>query len=250
MADASSGARLRAVPWWRFSLKQLLLATALVAVGCVALRSANTTWVGVMFGLTWLALAASLLLALYRDGPSRAFWVGFAALGWLYLLLLMYCWNLPEGVYRWGTPLRSDELITTRLSHKLHGWMYPVPTGSQPVYPGASASGGMPMGSGGANMNDGMSGYGGSMGSSDGGMSGGDMMAGSGGGMPGGFFGGMPGGMPGPVVPAFSGPSQQDFTNVSHALWTLLLAFCGGWFAQWLYATRGQRSTAGNSRQA
>ena len=52
------------------------------------------------------------------------------------------------------------------------------------------------------------------------------------------------------VGPTFTGPSQQDFAFVAHALWTLLLALCGGWFAQWVYATRGQRSEAGNSSQA
>ena len=30
--------------------------------------------------------------------------------------------------------------------------------------------------------------------------------------------------MAGPTAPIFTGPSQQDFTNVGHALWTLLLA--------------------------
>ncbi len=248
MAEANHGAQASALPWWRFSLKQLLLATALVAVGCVALRNANTTWVGAMVGLTWIALAASLLLAVYRDGQLRAFWVGFAVAGWLYLVLPIYGWSFMSN-------LQGNTVITTRISHWAYDRLY-----SEPVPPPASGygppmSGGMAMGSGGGDMySGGMSGYpggmgssGGDMGSSYGGMSDGSMMAGSGGGMPGmggmgGTYGGMPGGMTGPVVPAFTGPSQQDFTNVSHSLWTLLLAFCGGWFAQWLYATRGRQS--------
>jgi hypothetical protein len=219
MAEANHGAQESALPWWRFSLKQLLLAMAYVALGCVALRSANTTWVGAMVGLTWIALAASLLLAMYRDGQDRAFWVGFAVAGWLYLLLPVFGWSFMSN-------LQGNTVITTRISHWAYDWLY-----AQPL-PAPASGFGPPM-----------SGYGGSMGSADG-----SMMGGPGGGMPGmggmsGMgMGGMPGGPGGPPFPTFSGPSREDFTNVSHALWTLLLAFCGGWFAQWLYATRG-RST-------
>ena len=188
-----------------------------------------------MFGLVWLALAASLLLALYRDGQARAFWVGFAVIGWLHLLLLLYCWSLHPDTRKWGNPLRPDELITTRLSHKTHDWMYPqvmVPI----VYGGMGSSmGGMPMGAGGGDMMG--------SGSAEGGMSGYGSMAGPGG-MPG--SGGMPGmgammGGSGTVSVPTPGPSQQDFTNVAHALWTLLLAVAGGQFGKWLYATRDRR---------
>lgn len=202
---------------------------AIIGLGCVALRSANATWVASMFGLTWLALAASLLLAFYRDGQARAFWIGFAVIGWLHLLLLMYGWSLHPETYKWSTPLRPDELITTRISHKAHDWMYPqvmVPV----VYGGMGGSmGGMAMGGGGDGS---MGGY------SEG-------MAGPGGSMPGG--GGMPGmgsmmGGSGTVSVPSPGPSQQDFTNVAHALWTLLLAIAGGQFGKWLFATRDRRS--------
>lgn len=37
-----------------------------------------------------------------------------------------------------------------------------------------------------------------------------------------------------------AGPVVADFINVAHSLWTLLLAFCGGQFCKWLYATRPQ----------
>ena len=241
MADSSSGVRTSAPSWWRFSLKQLLTATAIVALGCVALRSANATWIGAMFGLVWLTLAASLLLAVYRDGQSRAFWVGFALVGWLYLLTPWFGSSIGSG-------LHPDYLVTSRLSHRAHDWLYP-----QPAYPPGGYGGmmgGMSMGPGGPGM-DGGSGYGSAMGgygSSDAGMAGsGEYGSGSPGGMP-----GMPGmgsmmcGMSpgGPPVPVVTGPSLLDFTNVSHALWTLLLASCGGWFAQWLYASRERSRNA------
>ena len=186
MAEANHGAQASALPWWRFSLKQLLLATALVAVGCVALRNANTTWVAAMFGLAWMVLVASVLLVVFRDGERRSFWVGFAVLGWSYLLF-------PTLGFL-GMGQQFDALITTRLSHSAYDWLYSEPV---PLPPSASGFGppmssGMPMGSGGDDMySGGMSGYGGSMGSD------GSMMGGPGSGMPGmgGMYGGMPGGM-------------------------------------------------------
>jgi hypothetical protein len=175
-----------------------------------------------MFGLTWLALAASILLALYRDGQARAFWVGFAVLGWLYLLLPLFGWSL-------GTGLQPDTLITTCLSQMAYQWLYSAPAlppGSGGF--GSSMGGGMSMGPAGADS--GMGGYSAGMAGPGGGM--------PGGGMPG--MGGMIGGSGTVSVPT-PGPSQQDFTNVAHALWTLLLAIAGGQFGKWLFATRDRR---------
>jgi len=227
VADSANRSPLIASSQWRFTLKQLFIWMALIALGCVALRSANPTWVSAMFGLTLLALGASLLFALYRDGIDRAYWIGFATIGWLYVLVLLYGWSLDPntGTY-WSNPLQPQGLVTTSLSVKCFAWMYPPQIVTQPMGPAMGSgmyggSGMMPMGGG----------------NSAGGMSGSSAaMMGSAGGMP-----GMPGGFATFTVPA-PGPSQQDFTNVAHALWTLLLAACGGWLAMWLYATRSRSS--------
>jgi hypothetical protein len=230
MADASNWSPLIRSPAWRFSLKQLLIWMALIAVGCVALRSANTTWVSSLLGLTLLILGASLLFALYRDGQSRAYWIGFAMIGWLYLVVLLYGWSLDlNSPGSWGNPLRPDELVTSRVTHKCYAWLYPPQAVQAPM--GGSMGpgmGGMGMGGMAMNSGEGMSGYAGS------GMMGGPGgMSGMSGGMP-------PGGMmgTGTMMVAAPGPSQQDFTNVAHSLWALLLATCGGWLATWLFATR------------
>jgi|SRR5882724_3688883 len=43
------------------------------------------------------------------------------------------------------------------------------------------------------------------------------------------------------TAPRPASPNSKDFVNVAHALWTLLLAACGGRFAQWLYQSRSER---------
>ena len=188
----------------RFSIRHLLVWTAAIALGCVALRSASSGGVSAMSGLTLLVLATASLLAIFRQGTDRAHWTGFAAFGWLYLLLLMFGWSADAN--SWDNPFRPYNLATAKLSTWLYDRMY-----SQPQT--QSGTGGMGFTGGGFGSSIGMPGG----------------MAPMSGGMP-----GMPGGG-GP--PAFTGPSQHDFINVSHSLWTLLLAACGGWLARWIYAT-------------
>src|SRR4029453_1881329 len=125
MADESDWTPLFKSPPWRFSLRQLLIGIALIAVALLALRSASPVWVMVLLSLTLLVLAASPLVALYRQGPQRAYWIGFATMGWFYMLVLLYCWSLDAQTFKWNTPLRADQLLTTRLSSVLHDWMYP-----------------------------------------------------------------------------------------------------------------------------
>ena len=59
----------------RFSIRQLLVGTALVAVACVALRSASPLWVAALLGFVLLALAAAVPLAgqtdYYNTGRGR-----------------------------------------------------------------------------------------------------------------------------------------------------------------------------------
>jgi hypothetical protein len=202
-------------PNWRFSLRQLLIAIALIAVGLFALRSASPFWVMVSLSLTLLVLAASPLVALYRQGPERAFWIGFATIGWFYMLVLLYCWNLDRPS---NYPLRADQLLTTNLSYQLHQWMYPLKPEPLTVYPGdpfavdpfappPTISAMLP-GSGPIPPTTNVQ-------------------------MP------PPGSIPGRNS-APAGPAVNDFINVAHSIWTLLLAFCGGQFCKWLYATRPQ----------
>src|SRR5271166_4360934 len=69
----------------RFSIASLLLVVLFVAAGFAALRESNETWNSGVFTLTLAALLISILLAIHRTESRRAFWIGFALFGWIYL---------------------------------------------------------------------------------------------------------------------------------------------------------------------
>jgi len=80
----------------RFSIASLLLVVLFVAVGFAALRESNETWNSGDFTLTLAALLISILLAIHRTESRRAFWIGFALFGWIYLGLSL----VPSIEYR------------------------------------------------------------------------------------------------------------------------------------------------------
>ena len=72
----------------RFTIGSLLVFVLFLAVGLAALRDANEVWDSGVLGLTLQVLLGSVLLAVHRDGPRRAYWLGFALFGWTYLALI------------------------------------------------------------------------------------------------------------------------------------------------------------------
>jgi hypothetical protein len=231
---------------WTFSLRELFLWTAFVALGCVALRNASGTLSAAMLSLAVLVLAAAILLAVFRDGGRRAFWIGFGTFGWLYLLVLALGWSFSSN--SGSSPLRPYNLTTTRISNASYHWLYDDAFAK--YYANQQQTSGYGSGGYGGGMPGGM------MGTPDGGLdmmgSGGEYGGGGDAGMygsgmsPGGSgYPGMGGGMPAPAPPAVPpGPNEEDFANVAHALWAILLAMVGGCFASWLYATKRNVTTS------
>ena len=70
---------------FRFSIASLLVVVLFVAVGFAALRESSDLWESGVFTLTLAALLISILLAVHRTESRRAFWLGFAVFGWIYL---------------------------------------------------------------------------------------------------------------------------------------------------------------------
>jgi hypothetical protein len=69
----------------RFTIASLLVFVLFLAFGLAALRESTEVWDVAVFGVTFLLLLTSVLLAVHRTGPRRAYWLGFALFGGAYL---------------------------------------------------------------------------------------------------------------------------------------------------------------------
>jgi hypothetical protein len=69
----------------RFNIANLRAVVFILGVGFAALRDSSDLWESGIFTLTLAALLISIPLAVYRLGSRRAFWLGFALFGWIYL---------------------------------------------------------------------------------------------------------------------------------------------------------------------
>jgi hypothetical protein len=69
----------------RFTVASLLGLVLFAAVGTAALRAATDLWDSIVFSATVLVLLAAVLLAVHRTERKRAYWLGFALVGWVYL---------------------------------------------------------------------------------------------------------------------------------------------------------------------
>jgi hypothetical protein len=88
-----------------FSLKQLLGAMSLAALGIVALvNSDRFAWVAGIFTGTVLVLLTALLALACRPSAARAWWLGFAIFGWGSLLLGLLSIGITE-------PVLSDNVL-------------------------------------------------------------------------------------------------------------------------------------------
>ena len=101
---------------FRFHLGTLLILVLLFGVGFAALRESSAAWDSSLFSITVGILLTSILLAVHRTARRRAFWLGFALFGLVYLALTLI-------------PPVESRLITTRslayLASKKASWSTP-----------------------------------------------------------------------------------------------------------------------------
>ncbi len=217
---------------FQFSIRGLLWAVTFLAVCIAALVNANGIWQGLAWGLALYTLTASILLVIYRRKEKRAFWLGFAVFGWLYLLVFLTS-QAPAMSQFWmrSDPLRYQDLFATQLAQWSHANLLPesrrvaqiqVTLPADPLIPSAMMSG----------MMGGTSGPPGGM-----------PMPGGSGMMPGAMMGGMGlmGGMGAMGGVAMAANPQyvpiENFTQIFHALCLLLVAAVGGKTCQFIYRT-------------
>jgi len=215
---------------FQFSLRNLLIAVAFCAFGAAALVNANSWWVAISWSAALFSLAAAAVLTLHRRAEKRPFSAGYLIFGSLYVFLLMYSIQPTSSSNSSILCLQSlsyFNLLTTKLTTWSYTWLPASLTTEYLNVPSPGSSG--PMGSSGGSMGPGMPMGGGS----PLGMPGMPGMSGPGAGM-------MPGAA-GPVIPITPNPryvDQTTYTEVSHALWTILIAFLGGALSGWICATR------------
>lgn len=184
----------------QFSLLTLAGIVACFAIGSCALVYASTAWSSTLTTAAVLFLIVATLAAVYRQGRTRAFWLGCAVGGWLYLLLTGWLFTGYRNVDTMGQANLDSELATSHLAR----WVYQrvLPSVRKPPQP-------QPF------MGPGGQGFGGS------GVGGNGFGAG-------GF----------PVVPMSDYPDEVTFIRVNHAIWLWIFALAGGAAGRWLYATR------------
>jgi len=77
---------------FRYSLRGVMLAIVLFCIALAAMRFPTPFWANVCYSVTLAALTLAVPAAVYRHGEQRAFWVGFAACGWVYFAVALAPW--------------------------------------------------------------------------------------------------------------------------------------------------------------
>lgn len=216
----------------RFSILSLMGLVGVIALGIAALRSPTPLWANGLFTLALMVSMAAVIYAIYGKGRRRAFAVGFASCGWVYLVLAF-----APGCDEHIAPHLMTTAILDGLSRRI---IQPNPQRALGGVPGGfSGMGGIGGGSPG--------GRGGGLGGNGGGMGGGGMGGGPGGGMGGGGGGRRGLGMADldrwdvwttvdRWPPGFAQPTRAtspvSFQRIGHSLTALLFAMLGGIFAR------------------
>jgi len=86
----------------RFNIASILAIISVLGVGFAALRESSELWASGIFTVTLGCLMISILLAVHRTMIRRAFWIGFAVFGGIYLGLSL-------------VPSIESKLITTKM---------------------------------------------------------------------------------------------------------------------------------------
>ncbi len=100
----------------RISLAGLMLFIVAFALGIAALRYASPPWAALISQATILGMGFSALLAVYRRGPTRAFWLGFTIVGGI------FCFDNQNELTSedWPLPWKFTSLLLERCRPILH----------------------------------------------------------------------------------------------------------------------------------
>jgi hypothetical protein len=107
----------RALKHFRVSIRGLMVMIVLWGAALAALRFPTPLWANVWYSLTVASLTLAVPAAIYRRGQARAFWVGYAACGWVYFVFALAPWLQGEGGFQFVSTTILD-LLAPRLVQK------------------------------------------------------------------------------------------------------------------------------------
>ena len=106
---------------FQFSIRGLLVAVTVTAVGMAALLNASGWLEALAWGAALLILSCALLLVVYRREEQRAFWLGFVVFGGIYLLVVLYSFTADwKNDPLTANPLHYNSLATTKVMSLLY----------------------------------------------------------------------------------------------------------------------------------
>jgi hypothetical protein len=200
----------------QFSLRSLLAAVTILALGVAALLNPSVWWEAAIWGVAMFFLATAILLVIYRRSETRAFWVGFVVFGGLFLSILLYSY---------AASFWDEHGVPTRIAHAIY----------QTVLPESRTAAQIPNKTAWEVSTVGGYVY---YGAQDGSIVRAAISPGSG--SPTGAAG-TPLAVLSPVLPMIPNPNQiplRSFTSIMQALWLMVVAAAGGKVCQFVYRTR------------
>ena len=87
----------------RLSIRTIMAAVVIAAVGLAALRNANELWAGMMLLTTLAMLGIATLGIIFLRAKERAWWVGFALFTGGYLAITLVPWLSGTFRHQLGT---------------------------------------------------------------------------------------------------------------------------------------------------
>ncbi|HEV2972709.1 MAG TPA: hypothetical protein VGY55_22265 [Pirellulales bacterium] len=191
---------------FQFSLRGLLMFFAAAGLASGAMCQASEAWVGVIVSVTFVAILAAVIRAIFLTAGRRAFSIGFAICTASYFLLYFYIplfYPAIPGAHELGEDRLIDMIPTTKLLNLLYGMTHSDANLSPAAWPETIES---PVG---------------------GGRSGGAFQVGS-------------NAVVRPTVQDVE--VARSFLLIGQCIWAWVVGWLGGWFAQLLAWRQARRA--------
>jgi hypothetical protein len=122
---------------FRFPVWSLMAVTVFAAAAFAALRTPAPLWANAWFSIALASLVLAVPAAVYRRGADRAFWVGFAAFGWVYFVLALVPWFQTEMGFQLITTTILDVIAPyiVQKEYLLRTYLGAFNPPSDPVHP-------------------------------------------------------------------------------------------------------------------